>query len=97
MLATSAKLTRAVGCARRHAAVGARRMMAIRAQSQAAGASGEAAAAASGNKRRLLGWSAALLAAVSFPSIAQAAEEQTLPAVTKKVGAVCMRWGCDGP
>ncbi|KAI7844199.1 hypothetical protein COHA_002333 [Chlorella ohadii] len=60
-------------------------MMAIRAQGQtAAGGSGEAAAA-SGGKRRLLGWSAALLAAVSFPSMAQAAEEQALPAVTQKV------------
>lgn len=42
-------------------------MMAIRAQGQAA--SGEAPAAGSGGKRRLLGWSAALLAAVSFPSL----------------------------
>ncbi|PRW57025.1 peptidyl-prolyl cis-trans isomerase B [Chlorella sorokiniana] len=87
MLARSATLTRAIGCsAKQHGAVAApRRMMAIRAQGQAAGAGGEAAGAASGNKRRLLGWSAALLAAVSFPSMAQAAEEQTLPAVTKKV------------
>lgn len=69
MLSRTASLTQALGCAiKQHRSIVApRRLMAIRAQGQAAGAA--EAAATSGGKRRLLGLSAALLAAVSFPSM----------------------------